>query len=760
MRRLLALIWVLFPLFTTPLEAQTVNLPGLPGLPDTTPKTGQPATKADMDALIRILGNDDTRAELLARLRSAPGPGAATTQNGENFVGRIAEDTRGAAHHILSLLARVGDIGRDTLALLQRATMLDLAMVWWAILDVLMVVVVSTGAYALVRYGTTKLGTRFNSQAVGAGPVRRMVLLGIANLLDALGVAVAWGAGYAVAMGVGDPGRVSFSQTLFLNAFLGVELVKTALRTVLAPVRTTLRLVPLSDRAATYLFFWLGMLVSLIGYGFLFAAPLIEYIGSWAAAQSIRILAMLAMTVIVILIVVRNRAAVQSVLTRRVRNGKSDMVGRIFAYLGSIWHVLTVAYAIAVFMVWLTNPYSALPFMLRATGWSIVAIFTGVAIVAVIGNIISRGIRGPEKVRDRLPLLEARLNAFVPMALRMMRLVVLFCVVLAIAEIWQLISVTKWLTGGGGRQILGDLASLFLVLLIGGLIYLAAASWVEYRLNPNYGTIPTARERTLLVLFRNAFTICLLVIIAMLALSQIGMNIAPLLAGAGVVGLAVGFGAQKLVQDIITGVFIQLDNAMNEGEVVTVAGISGLVERLTIRSVSLRDLSGVLHVIPFSAVDKVANMMRHFSCHLIEIGVAYHEDVAEVKAAIQEAFDRLYKTEHGAFILEPLEMYGLAKFADSAMVVMARFKTLPGKHWNAGRAFNEILKGVFNERGIEIPFPHLTLYMGQNKDGSAPPLHISREERLAALTAAAKPRSRAEATSPGAAELGMAPGSA
>jgi small conductance mechanosensitive channel len=266
--------------------------------------------------------------------------------------------------------------------------------------------------------------------------------------------------------------------------------------------------------------------------------------------------------------------------------------------------------------------------------------------------------------------------------------------------------------------------SVALILLMASVIYLAVQSWIEYRLNPLVGATMTARTRTLLALFRNAFTVVLAVLVFMLVLSELGVDIGPLLAGAGVIGLAVGFGAQKLVQDVITGAFIQLEDTMNEGDVITTGGITGVVERLTIRSVSLRSLDGAYHLIPFSSVDTVTNVMKHFSYHVAAIGVAYRESIPEVKQAMRDAFEKLRETPFGADILGDFEMQGVVEFADSAVVVRARIKTLPGKHFALGRAYNEILKEIFDARGIEIPFPHVTLYMGQLKDGSAPPLRV------------------------------------
>nr|WP_281379111.1 mechanosensitive ion channel domain-containing protein [Chthonobacter rhizosphaerae] len=259
-------------------------------------------------------------------------------------------------------------------------------------------------------------------------------------------------------------------------------------------------------------------------------------------------------------------------------------------------------------------------------------------------------------------------------------------------------------------------------------IWIAATSWIEYRLNPASGRVSTARARTLFSLFRNAFSILLVVITTMLALSELGVDIAPLIAGAGVLGLAVGFGSQKLVQDIITGAFIQFENAMNEGDVVTVFNISGVVERLTIRSVGLRDVNGVYHVIPFSSVDSVSNAMRGFAFHVADVSVAYKENIPEVKRLMGVAFERLMATPHGAHILEPLEMNGVMQLTDNAVVIRGRIKTVPGQQWGVGRAYTEFVKEVFDENGVEIPFPQQTVWFGHPKGSGEPDLRVLAED--------------------------------
>ena len=218
----------------------------------------------------------------------------------------------------------------------------------------------------------------------------------------------------------------------------------------------------------------------------------------------------------------------------------------------------------------------------------------------------------------------------------------------------------------------------------------------------------------------------------MFALAEIGLDIGPLLASAGVLGLAIGFGAQKLVQDIITGVFIQFENAMNVGDVVTVGGTTGVVEKLTVRSVSLRDVQGTFHIIPFSSVDMVSNFMRDFSYFVCDMGIAYREDVEEAKQAMFDAFDELKADpEQRANIMGEMEWFGVNSFGDSAVVVRARIKTVPGTQWGLGRAYNGILKRIFDARGIEIPFPHQTIFFGEAKDGRTQALRLKQVDDAA-----------------------------
>jgi small-conductance mechanosensitive channel len=238
------------------------------------------------------------------------------------------------------------------------------------------------------------------------------------------------------------------------------------------------------------------------------------------------------------------------------------------------------------------------------------------------------------------------------------------------------------------------------------------------------------RAHTLSSVIRNFLSVVILVIALMTIFGQLGIEIGPLLAAAGIVGLAIGFAGQSLVKDVINGFFILLWDQIRVGDVVQVAGRGGLVEKINLKMTVLRDLAGNVHFVPNGTIDVVSNMTKDYSRYVFEIGVAYREDLDEVMEVIKEVDKEVRKDlEYKENILEPLEIFGLDKFDDSAIVIKARIKTKPGKQWRVGREFNRRLKKKFDEKDIEIPFPHRTIYLGQDKQGQAPPMRVFVEEK-------------------------------
>ncbi|MDH4154115.1 MAG: mechanosensitive ion channel family protein [Nitrospira sp.] len=244
------------------------------------------------------------------------------------------------------------------------------------------------------------------------------------------------------------------------------------------------------------------------------------------------------------------------------------------------------------------------------------------------------------------------------------------------------------------------------------------------------GTLPgpaeIQRASTLTQIVRDVARLVIFFVGIMMILSEMGIDLKPVLAAAGLGGLAIGFGAQSLVKDVISGFFILLENSIRVGDVVEVAGVSGLVEQIELRSIRLRDLSGNVHVVPNGVIDKVKNMTKGYSYYVFDVGVAYREDVDEVMVTLKSIADELqtdpnFKDD----ILEPLEMLGVDQFADSAVIIKCRIKTHPIKQWRIGREMNRRIKKTFDAKGIEIPFPHQTIYWGEPKQGAPQPLYVA-----------------------------------
>lgn len=257
------------------------------------------------------------------------------------------------------------------------------------------------------------------------------------------------------------------------------------------------------------------------------------------------------------------------------------------------------------------------------------------------------------------------------------------------------------------------------------------------------GEVPTEsvkRADTLVRLLRQGVMIVLWAVVALVILREVGVEIGPLLASAGIAGLAIGFGAQNLVRDVISGFFIILENQVRVGDVAVVNGTGGVVERINFRTIVLRDLQGVVHVFPNGTINTLANMTNEWSAFVLDIGVAYKEDTDRVIEVMKQVGKELREDERfGANMIEDIEIFGVNAFADSAVMIKGRLKTKPIKQWEVGREYLRRLKQAFDREGIEIPFPHRSIYFGEASapfltkvlsDPQQPPPEESKPEAL------------------------------
>ena len=282
------------------------------------------------------------------------------------------------------------------------------------------------------------------------------------------------------------------------------------------------------------------------------------------------------------------------------------------------------------------------------------------------------------------------------------------------------------------RELLRVVVILLLAWLLVGLSRKLVHVLRDY-LNARAGsTEETRRIDTLARVFRYIFTVVILLVAGMLVLSEIGVSIAPILGAAGVVGLAVGFGAQSLIKDYFNGFFILLENQIRQGDEVEVCGKTGTVEDITLRYVCLRDNEGCVHYVPNGQITTVTNKSRGYAFVLIDVGVAYRENLDEVCGVMREVGAALRADAAiGPKVLEGIEIQGVQELANSAVILRCRFKTVAMDQGNVRRAFLGRLKQAFDERGIEIPYPHLTLYAGEDKQGNAPSFRVVSRQDVA-----------------------------
>ncbi|MBR9980096.1 MAG: mechanosensitive ion channel family protein [Desulfatitalea sp.] len=225
------------------------------------------------------------------------------------------------------------------------------------------------------------------------------------------------------------------------------------------------------------------------------------------------------------------------------------------------------------------------------------------------------------------------------------------------------------------------------------------------------------RIETIVRLIKQAAMLFLWLTVGLVILKELGVEIAPIIASAGIAGLAIGFGAQNLVRDIISGFFIILENQIRVGDVAVVNGTGGLVEKINFRTIILRDLGGVVHIFPNGSVTTLSNLTNEWSAFVFDIGVAYKENtdrVIEVMSGVGQSL--MDDPAFAPLILEPPEIFGVDKFADSAVIIKGRIKTKPIRQWFVGREYLRRIKHAFDENNIEIPFPHRTLYFGEESN--------------------------------------------
>ena len=724
-RSLLLLLLVLAPLVAPSAQpvpgTQVAPAPPSPPAPmapaapaPASPAAPVPASPAapELAALLDVLRDDARRAALLRALEAVqPTPGEAAA---EPLLPAPAEI-------VVGLAGRLGRLLADALGAVQAAT--DLSGVWAWLQELwrdgqLQARVASLGGKLLLVMGGGLLAERLarwllrrpdawleRRAAAVAGPMRvlrRLPYIAGHLLLDLLPV-LAFGAaalGTIGALATWPSNRI-IMETVAL-AYMAARAVMAAGRVVFAPARTRLRLLRCEDETAAYATLWIRRLaLTLVGFyatselALLFGLP-------YAAHQAIWRIGLLTLSILGAILVLQNRVAVARLLAAPpLAEGDAPDGARRFLRaardrLAMGWHVIVILWLLAAWTIWALRLPGGFE---RLTSASLATLA-----LIVIGKLLDEGLRrgltrlftiSPELAR-RHPGLELRANRYLPALRGALSFAVLLVVLVLLLEAWGLGALSWFQTGRwGGRAV----SAVMIVLTTAGFslaIWEAANAAIARHLAalPEDGqAAQSARVRTLLPMLRTALGIVLVIVVGLTLLAEVGINVAPLLAGAGVVGLAVGFGSQTLVRDVITGIFLLFEDAVAVGDTVTVGGLSGTVEQLSIRSIRLRALDGSIHIVPFSSVTTVTNQTRDFGYAVVDLALDYAEDTDEAVRMLRAVGEELRDDEAWApQLLAPLEVMGVDRMTDQGVVVRARVMTPPARRWAVGRELNRRIK--------------------------------------------------------------------
>jgi len=671
------------------------------------PAFAQPADIDELEHLSATLKDDKARARLIEQLDALAAARHGTDKTGEDGViaglshaiGTIGEGASSAVTAIRDapLLAAwaVGELANPA----QRA-------IWGRILAELGAVL-ATGWLAERLCGVALARPRRMARPKpGAGLSARVPAACAGALLGLLPVASFAAAGWGVSLLLHHDGNARVAALMLIAAYGGLRLTLVAARAVLAPEHPDSRLLPVDDETAEYLAIWTRRIAGIGLFGW-FAAEAARLLGLPPAGHLVVVKALgLTVAAMAAIFALQNRQPVAAAIRRAARHLGPRMQG-LAERAAELWHVCAALYIAAVYLVWALPVAGGAQFMIQATVLTVIIL----AAARIAGGMVRRAVErafaiGPE-AKARFPLLEARANRYLPALQLALRLAVGAITALALLQAWGIGSFA-WVTSDLGRRILASAISIATVLVGALLTWEVVAGVIERylgRVDADGRLIEcSARARTLLPLARNALFVVMAVMVTLVVLSELGIDIAPLLAGAGVVGIAIGFGSQKLVQDVITGAFILFEDTIAVGDVVKLDGHSGAVEAISIRAIRLRDAQGSVHTIPFSAVGTVVNMSREFAYATFEIRVSYREDLDRVGAALAAVGTAMWADPaFGPQMAEPLEVLGLERFDAWAVVVAARIKTLPLKQWAVAREFNRRVKLRFDAEGIEMP---------------------------------------------------------
>ncbi|MEO9191103.1 MAG: mechanosensitive ion channel domain-containing protein [Acetobacteraceae bacterium] len=507
----------------------------------------------------------------------------------------------------------------------------------------------------------------------------------------------------------------------------------TLVRMMLSPDGRRLRLLRVSDAIAAWATRWIRRLIVVAVFGYAIAEVGLALGMSQPAHDGLLKIAGLINHVFIGVMVVQKRRAVKNFL--RAPAGATGPLARLRNALAPVWHWIALFFLVAIWVAWAIEIPNGYGVILRFFVSIVVVLVAARLVLIVLLGLLERVGHVRPELAERYPGLETRLALYHPVVGAIARAIVYLCAAVVLLAIWG-VPLFAWFADSLlGRRLAAGLGTLALTLFLAVAVWEAVNAAMQAhlaRLTREQQVSRSARLRTLLPLLRSALLVTIVVIAGLTVLSQIGINIGPLLAGAGIVGVAIGFGSQKLVQDLITGIFLLLENAMQVGDWVTVSGLSGTVEALSVRTIRLRAGDGSVHIIPFSSVTSVTNTNRGLGNAAVSVTVSYAEDTDRVSQLLEEIVAGMRaEPEFAARMLSDLQLWGVDKLDGAGATITGQIVcTAPGR-WPVQREFNRRVKKRFEDEDVEIYNPARTVVVPLRAPATSPALSQAQAEPAA-----------------------------
>jgi len=726
----LAALAVALAILVPPASAQQTAAPAKP----------EGVSADELQRLVDTLENDGDRARLVQQLRALIAVERSGTPSHEQpkpgFFSALSSELDAISGEILATAGAIVDAPRLVGWVREQAGDSAARARWLEVLQHLTLIFGLAVAAELIVRGLLTRPRRILLAWIPGHPAARLALTTLGILVELLPLAAFVVVAYTVLPAVRPRVETGYVADVIVRASVLARSLLVVARGLLLATNAPVTLLGMGEETRSYLYIWTRRFVSwaVYGYGLVAATWWLGVPGGIYAAllKSVG----LVLAVLAIIFLLQNRQSIGALIRGRPsapdeprpRSGWRVLRHR----LAETWHVLAVIYVAGIYAVYALQIPGGFAFLLRATLLSIVLVVGAGILARVISGIAERGFAIPGDLRARFPTLEIRANRYVPVLSALASAIIYIFAGMALLQAWGA-DIFGWFASALGRQVAGSAVSIGTVLVVAIVVWELFSSAIERYLaavDDEGRPVPRSpRFRTLLPLVHTAMMVLIVAMAGLIVLSEIGVNIGPLLAGAGIVGIAIGFGSQALVKDIITGLFILIEDTLAVGEVVDVGnGHAGVVEGISIRCLKLRDVEGTVHTVPFSDVATVKNLTRDYSYYVADISVAYREDTDEVVDVLREVAEQLKADPaFGPFMLAPLEVIGLDRFEASAVIIKVRLKTVPSRQWPVGREFNRRLKKAFDAKGIEMSAPHRMLYFGRDRAGRAAPVRVQME---------------------------------